>query len=247
MKAMILAAGRGARMRPLSDRRPKPLLETGGKPLIVHMLEGLRRAGITDVVINHAWLGQRIMDALGDGRRFGVAIRYSPEPVAALDTGGGLVRALHLLGPEPFIAVNGDLYTDFPFSRLPANPAGLAHLVMVRNPNYHPRGDFWLRGGTLLPDVAGAVSGAERLTFAGIGVYRPELFELGLVAGGVAPASGSKGERFGLAPLLTAAMNGTNVSGERYDGAWFNVGTPDQLSELGAFLRAGLPGHPARP
>jgi len=252
MKAMILAAGRGERMRPLSDGTPKPLLCAGGKPLIVHTLERLTQAGIQDVVVNHAWLGQRIVDFLGDGRRFGVTIRYSPEPLGALETGGRLARALPLLGTEPFVAINGDVYTDFPLSCLPTVPHGLAHLIMVENPDYHPHGDFLLRDGHLFVAPAEeerAVGTGNRLTFAGIGVYRPELFDLGLSAGAneTRPTRGTAAGRFGLAALLSAGMAKSQVTGERYDGAWFNVGTPSHLCELDNHLGEGLPGRPARP
>jgi MurNAc alpha-1-phosphate uridylyltransferase len=226
MRAMILAAGRGERMRPLTDARPKPLLDAGGKPLIAWHLERLARAGVRQVVINHAWLGSMIEQALGDGERFGLSIRYSPEP-AALETAGGIAQALALLGTKPFLVVNGDIFTDFDFAALAdraeqlATGAALAHLVLVDNPLQHPHGDFALDGGLV------AENGAHRLTFSGIGVYRPELFH------GIAP-----GSRAQLAPLLREAMRVREVSGEHFSGCWLDVGTPERLAALDAALRA---------
>jgi len=211
---MILAAGRGERLRPLTDHTPKPLLEAGGRPLVEHLLCSLVAAGFDDLVLNHAWLGERIEAALGDGTRLGARLRYSSEPEGALESGGGIRRALPLLGPGPFLVVNGDLWTDYPFARLQRTPAGLAHLVLVPNPPHHPHGDFGL-------DAAGRVVGAgrARLTFAGIGVYRPALFD----------AAGEA--RFPLAPLLRAAAARGEVTGERHDGVWIDVGTPARLAE----------------
>ncbi len=220
MKAMILAAGRGERMRPLTDRTPKPLLTVGGKPLIQYHLEALARAGVRDIVINHAHLGAQIEQALGDGSRFGVLIHYSPEPEGALETGGGIFQALPLLGPAPFLVVNGDIWTDYPFERLPERPQGLAHLVLVGNPPHHPQGDFALHDGQVLED------GGHRLTFSGIGVYVPALF------------AGCEPGRFPLAPLLRRAMAGGQVGGEHYRGRWVDVGTPGRLAELDAMLSA---------
>jgi N-acetyl-alpha-D-muramate 1-phosphate uridylyltransferase len=216
MKAMILAAGRGERMRPLSDAVPKCLLEVRGKPLIVWLIEALARAGVGEFVINHAHLGHMIEAALGDGRPFGVAIRYSPE-AEALETGGGITKALPLLGQAPFLAVNGDIFCDFDFPGLVARSLGpnLAHLVLVENPSHHPRGDFALRGAQV------ADTGDPKLTFSGIGLYRPELFA------SIKP--GSKGQ---LAPLLRAAMARGLVSGEMHRGEWHDVGTPQRLTEL---------------
>lgn len=165
---MILAAGRGERMRPLTDHTPKPLLQAGGRPLIAYHILALAAAGFCDVVINHAHLGTQIEQALGDGSRFGVSIHYSPEG-QALETGGGIFRALPLLGPGPFLVVNGDIWTDYDYTRLPSEPAGLAHLVLVDNPPHHPRGDFALAGQRV------ETEGPALLTFSGIGVYRPEL------------------------------------------------------------------------
>lgn len=221
MKAMILAAGRGERMRPLTDFTPKPLLEAGGKPLIAHHLEALRSAGIREVVINLAHLGEKIRAALGDGRALGLTITYSREPQGALETGGGILQALPLLGSGPFVVVNGDVWTDYPFSRLPVSPPGLAHLVLVDNPPQHPEGDFALCGERIMS------GGTLLLTFSGISVLRPELFAQ------CAPG------RFPLTPLLRQAMAQGQVSGEYYGGAWFDIGTPQRLAWLDAELRHG--------
>lgn len=219
MKAMILAAGRGERMRPLTDTVPKPLLPAGGKPLIVHLIERLRGGGFCDLLINHAYLSQQLLSALSDGRSLGVRIRYSAEPPDALDTGGGILNALPILGRSPFLVVNGDVWTDYPFQRLAKEPPHLAHLVLVDNPAHHPEGDFAL--------VDGKVHhlGRSRLTFAGIGVYRPELFD------------GQEGGRFPLAPLLREAAIRGEVSAEYYRGQWNDVGTPQRLKELDLRLR----------
>jgi len=218
MKAMILAAGRGERMRPLTDDIPKPLLRVHEKALIEYHIEALQRAGVRALVINHAHLGAQIEAALGDGTRFGVRIRYCPEPPGALDTGGGIFNALPLFDDEPFIVVNGDIWTDFPFARL-APPAGLAHLVLVDNPPQHPAGDF------VLNDRRVDAEGGARLTFSGIGVYRPALF-----------ASCRPG-RFPLAPLLRNAMRDAQVTGEHYRGLWMDVGTPERLAQIRAMAR----------
>jgi MurNAc alpha-1-phosphate uridylyltransferase len=226
MKAMILAAGRGERMRPLTDHCPKPLLEAGGKPLIVWHIERLAAAGCRDLVINHAHLGAMIEAALGDGSRFGVHIRYSPEG-SALETAGGIARALPLLGDGPFIVVNGDVFCDADFSALGQAAAGLrndgplAHLLLVANPAHNPAGDFGLLGDGLVAD-----QGGERLTFAGLGAYHPALFA------GLSPDAPAK-----LAPLLRAAMARGQVRGSRLDGRWVDVGTPQRLHELDTALR----------
>ena len=221
MKAMILAAGRGERMRPLTDATPKPLLRAGGRALIEYHLENLARAGITDIVINHAHLGAQIEDALGDGAHHGVRIRYSPEPEAALETGGGIHQALSWLGAGPFLVVNGDIWTDFDYRNLPHDFAGQAYLVLVDNPEQHPEGDFHLRA-----DGRIAESGTPRLTFSGIGLYRADLF-----------AACTPG-RFPLAPLLRAAMRHGTVCGVHYTGQWWDIGTPQRLAELDQRLRA---------
>jgi MurNAc alpha-1-phosphate uridylyltransferase len=216
MKAMILAAGRGERMRPLSDAVPKVLLEVRGKSLIAWSIEALARSGVREIVINHAHLGHMIEAALGDGRRFAVAIRYSRE-AEALETAGGIAQALPLLGDEPFVAVNGDLFCDFDFSGLVGTglEQNLAHLVLVANPPHHPQGDFALNGTQV------AEAGQSKLTFSGIGLYRPELFS------SIRP--GSKGQ---IASLLRAAMAHGLVSGEVHRGVWHDVGTPTRLSAL---------------
>jgi N-acetyl-alpha-D-muramate 1-phosphate uridylyltransferase len=218
MHAMILAAGRGERMRPLTDETPKPLLEVGGKPLIVYLIEGLAAAGFSQLVINHAHLGDRIERNLGDGARWGLEIRYSPEN-PALETGGGIFRALPLLGPEPFLVVNGDIWTDMDFSRLRLSAGRLAHLVLVDNPAHHPRGDFTLHGA----DVR--TQGEPRYTFAGVGLYRPDLFR-GCVPG-----------VFPLAPLLRSAVSKGRVSGEHFAGRWLDIGTPARLQALDQMLK----------
>ena len=222
MKAMILAAGRGVRMRPLTDARPKPLLAAGGKPLIAWQLEKLARAGFTDAVINHAHLGHMLEAELGDGARFGLAIRYSPEP-EALETAGGIALALPLLGTAPFLVINADIYSDYDFAAL----AGLelqdrlAHLVLVDNPPQHPRGDFALEAGSVHE------TGARLLTYSGIGVYAPRLFG-GIPAGAKVP----------LAPLLRKAMAAGRVSGEHFRGRWHDIGTAERLQALDTELRA---------
>lgn len=235
MKAMILAAGRGERMRPLTDNTPKPLLLVAGKPLIQWHIEALRRAGFTDIVINHAWHGRQIEDTLGNGAQLGVNIVYSAEGASGLETGGGIFRALPLLTKElltdevltgeasgaPFLVVNGDIVTDFDFSRLPRQITGLAHLVLVPNPEHHPQGDFALHNGKVKAE------GEPRLTFSGIGVYSPQLFAQ--CTAGVFP----------LAPLLRQAMQRGQVSGEYHPGAWLDVGTPARLTEAESLLDPG--------
>jgi MurNAc alpha-1-phosphate uridylyltransferase len=211
---MVLAAGRGERLRPLTDRLPKPLLAVRGKPLIVWHLEALARAGVREVVINLSWLGTLIRDTVGSGERFGLTIQFSEEPAGALEAGGGIFQALPLLGSAPFLVVNGDTYTDLDFARLAIGPTALAHLVLVPNPEHHPRGDFALRAGEVL------ATGEPRYTYAGIGIYRPELF-----------AQCAAG-RFPLLPLLLAAIAARRLSGERYDGAWTDVGTAARLAAL---------------
>ncbi len=214
MKAMVLAAGRGERLRPLTDHTPKPLLAVRGKPLIVWHLEALARAGVREAVINLSWLGESIRQSLGNGNQFGVQIQYSEEPAGALEVGGGIHHALPLLGDPPFIVVNGDTYTDLDFGRLAIGPDALAHLVLVPNPEHHPAGDFVLRGGEVSPGAG------PRLTYSGIGVFRPELFAR-CVAG-----------RFPLLPLLQEAITARRLSGERYDGHWTDVGSVQRLKAL---------------
>lgn len=218
-KVMILAAGRGERMRPLSDTVPKPLLEAGGKPLIVHLIERLVTAGLPDLVINHSHLGEQIEKYLADGARFGARIRYSHEAGGGLETGGGIFKALSLIDTDPFVVINGDIWTDYPFAHLPTRLTGLAHLVLVDNPPQHPRGDFSLHDGKVHAEDA------PRLTFSGIGVYARALF------------ADCRPGKFPLAPLLRAAMVRGQVSGEHYTGRWSDVGTPQRLNELDRELR----------
>lgn len=217
MNALILAAGRGERMRPLTDHTPKPLLRAGGRALIEYHLSALVAAGFTDIVINHAHLGAQIEQALADGRRYGARIRYSAES-EALETGGGIANALPLLGDAPFLVVNGDIWTDYPYAHL-SPPAGLAHLVLVDNPSHHPGGDFALDGERVCEQ------GEPMLTFSGIGIYRPQLF------------AGCRPGKFPLAPLLRRAMAQGAVSGEYYAGRWFDVGTPQRLQQLDEWLQ----------
>ena len=232
MRALLLAAGRGERMRPLTDTTPKPLLQLAGKALIEYHFERLAAAGVRYVVINTAHLGGQFPEALGDGARWGLRIRYSHEGGEPLETGGGMLHALPLLGSdEPFIAISADLYTDFDYAALPARPAGLAHLVMVDNPSYHTAGDFVLRDGLLRSE------GAPRLTFGNIGVYRPALFDHWREVLGDEPGAAATPPRFKLAPLLLAAMRAGRISGEHYAGRWHNLGTPQELAALDAQLR----------
>jgi len=218
---MLLAAGRGERMRPLTDRRPKPLLEAGGNTLIGHLLSALARAGHRQLVINTAHLGEQLVEALGDGAGMGLSIRYSREPHGALDTGGGIVNALPLLRTDPFAVVNADIWSDYPFDALPTAIGGLAHLVLADNPAHHPQGDFLLEGSCVRNPEAGLAA----LTFTGIGVYRRALFSARLP------------RRFPLVELLRPAADSGDVSGEHYQGRWFDVGTPQRLQELDAYLR----------
>jgi len=223
VKAMVLAAGRGERMRPLTLERPKPLLEVGGLPLIVHHLHALAMAGFRDVVVNLSWLGPQIRSALGDGSRYNVRLAYSDEGPEPLETGGGIFRALPLLGPAPFVVLNGDVWTDYPYAKLRESlrPADLAHLVLVPNPAHNQNGDFVLRAGRIVEEPG------ERLTFSGVGVYRPELF------------AGCADGIFKLAPLLRGAAKAGRVSGELHDGEWLDIGTPQRLAELDQRLRGG--------
>ncbi|MFM5867087.1 N-acetylmuramate alpha-1-phosphate uridylyltransferase MurU [Aeromonas caviae] len=220
MKAMILAAGRGERMRPLTDLLPKPLLAAGGKPLIVHHIEKLKAAGVTTLVINHAWLGHKLVAALGDGSALGVSIHWSAEE-SALETAGGIVQALPLLGCEPFLVINGDTWLDLDYRALVNQPLGddLAHLWLVPNPLQHPQGDFSLQAGRVLDTPA--------LTFSGVGLYHPAAFA-GL------PCGARK-----LAPLLRDWMAQGRVGGSLLAGEWRDIGTVDRLRELDEQLLAG--------
>ena len=227
MKAMILAAGRGERMRPLTDFTPKPLLKVGAKPLIVWHLERLAQAGFKEVVINHAHLGGQIEQALGNGSLWSMHIQYSPEQ-QALETAGGIANALPLLGEQPFLVVNGDIYTEIdfaPFANLAHSLSpNLAHLLMVDNPPQHPQGDFAIVDGRL------SESGATQLTFSGVGVYHPSLF-----------ASVGRGQAAKLAPLLRQAMAKQLATASYYDGIWHDIGTPERLHNLDQQLKTRGP------
>lgn len=221
VRAILLAAGRGERLRPLTDTLPKPLVEVAGKPLIVYHLEALARAGIRDVVINLSWLGQKIRAALGDGSRFGVQIAYSEEGPVPLETGGGIHRALPLLGTAPFLVVNSDVWTDMDFGRVLTLEEGAdARLMLAPNPPHHPRGDFGLEADLVVERAAG------RFTYTGIGIYRPELFA------GCAPG------KFPLLPLLQRAIAARRLRGELYRGEWLDIGSADRLASLDARERA---------
>ena len=219
MRAMILAAGRGERMRPLTDTLPKPLLKVGGKMLIEYHLEKLKTAQVTEVVINHAWLGEKIEQALGDGSRYGLNITYSAE-TEALETAGGIVNALPLLGSTPFIVINGDIFCDVDFSSLRVPISGLAHLILVDNPAHNKDGDFAV-------SASGSVNqtGNNKLTFSGIGIYHPDLFK-----------NKPQGKR-ALAPVLRQAMDNHLVTGSHYQGIWHDIGTPERLTELDLYLK----------
>ena len=221
MKAMILAAGKGERMRPLTLTTPKPLVRAAGVPLIEYHLRALAAAGFNEIVINHAWLGQQIEDHLGNGSRFGLSIQYSPEG-EPLETGGGILRALPLLGDDAFVVVNGDIWTDYDFSVLHQPINGLAHLVLADNPPHHPNGDFTLIDGK----VQDGEPDAQTLTYSGIAVLHPQLFD------------GCSDGAFKLAPLLRNAMANGEVTGERLKGHWVDVGTHERLAEAEALIEA---------
>ena len=230
--ALIFAAGLGERMRPLTDRTPKPLLKVGGKPLIVWHLEKLAAAGVHYVVINTSHLAEQFPDTLGDGSRWGLRIRYAYEGTTPLETGGGMLNALPLLGSEPFIAVNGDICCDADFAALPSEPTGLAHLLLVDNPVQHPHGDFALDAQGIVHD-----EGDARLTFSGIGVYRHELLRNWRDVISAEAGAEAQPPRFRLVPLLRAAMATSAISGDHYHGAWTDVGTPERLAQLETALR----------
>ena len=226
MKAMILAAGRGERMRPLTDHTPKPLLPVAGKPIIVHTINQLVSAGYDEIIINHAHLGQQIEDDLGNGEKFGAVFHYSPEGDAALETAGGIINALPLLGNEVFLVVNGDIATDFPFAELKKQKVDLAHLVLVDNPEHHAQGDFALTTtGKVIED------GSELLTFSGIGLYHPDLFAQTL------PGKSKLG------PLLRQAISHDRVSGQKHTGFWMDIGTPERLTELDFYYMQKAKSH----
>lgn len=234
MRALVFAAGLGERMRPLTLTTPKPLLDAGGKPLIVWHLEKLAAIGVEDVIVNTSWLAPAFPQALGDGSAWGLRLRYAYEGPTPLETGGGMWNALAELSPDgaPFLAVNGDIWTDYDFARLPREPEGLAHLVLVDNPTHNTRGDFALDGHRVRSD------GDPRLTFSGIGIYRRALFDDWRAIVGDAPGAADTPPRFKLAPLLRAAMQRDGVTGEHHRGAWTDVGTPERLQALDASLRA---------
>lgn len=215
---MILAAGRGERMRPLTDHTPKPLLSIAGKPLIVWHLERLAQAGFAEVVINHAHLGSMIEAELQDGAQWGLHIQYSAEAVA-LETAGGIANALDLLGDNPFLVVNGDVFTDIPFASLKLTPGNLAHLVLIDNPPQHAQGDFAFANEKI------QLEGEPKLTFSGVGVYHPALF-----------AGIKRGEPAKLAPLLKQAIVDGKVSAEHFKGVWHDIGTPERLMALNQHL-----------
>ncbi|MEO7773612.1 MAG: N-acetylmuramate alpha-1-phosphate uridylyltransferase MurU [Steroidobacteraceae bacterium] len=227
MRAMVLAAGRGERMRPLTDHTPKPLLQVGGQPLISYHLKALARAGFADVAINLSWLGAQIPAALGDGAQFGLRITYSDEGSPPLETGGGIFKALPLLGAEPFLVVNGDVYADVDFTSsavLGIGADALARLVLVPNPPQHPKGDFHLEQGRIVE------FGGERLTYSGIGVFRRELFD------------GCEPGRFALLPLLQRAREAGRLEGVLHTGIWLDVGTPERWASLDRLLNGQRPG-----
>jgi MurNAc alpha-1-phosphate uridylyltransferase len=219
MRAMILAAGRGERLRPLTDTTPKPLLDLAGRPLVEYHLERLSGAGFREIVINLAHHGKLIRDTLGDGRSWGLNIHYSQEPPGALDTGGGIQNALPLLGDSPFAVVNGDIFCDYPLARLRAVKCDYAHLVLVANPAHHPGGDFGLQGGYVTQE------GQAKHTFSGISVYHPRFFE------------SAPGGRHSVVPMMTAAMALKRVTGELYKGLWHDIGTVERLELVRGLLR----------
>ncbi|MEJ8569782.1 N-acetylmuramate alpha-1-phosphate uridylyltransferase MurU [Elongatibacter sediminis] len=216
MRAMILAAGRGERLRPLTDRTPKPLIEVAGKPLIEWHIERLAQAGFREIVINHGYLGEQLPRVLGDGSRWGLGIHFSEEPPDALETGGGIFQALPQLGGGPFLVVNSDLWTDYPLARLRAIKCDQAHLVLVPNPPHNPDGDFALQGARVRN------AGSPCLTFSGIAVYHPRLF------------AGCEPGRFPIVPLLRHAIDTHLVTGECYRGTWLDVGSPERLEAVRA-------------
>lgn len=218
---MVLAAGRGERMRPLTDTLPKPLVEVAGKPLMVYHLEALARADIRQVVINLSWLGERIRAALGDGARYGVRIEYSDEGPVPLEAGGGIHHALALLGPDPFLLVNGDIWCDMDFGEMPLLPEEAdALIVLAPNPAHHPRGDFGLEGDRVIE------RDTDRLTYTGIGLYHPRFF------------AGCSPGRFPLLPLLKRAIGAGRLRGAVHQGEWFDIGSPERLAWLDAETRA---------
>lgn len=223
MKAMILAAGRGERMRPLTAHTPKPLLPVAGQALIEHTINQLVAGGFTEIVINHAHLGQQIEAHLGDGSRYGAHLRYSPEGVQGLETAGGIIKALPILGDAPFLVTNGDIATDFPYATLNNKAVDWAHLVLVDNPEHHPLGDFGVTPAGIVAEDC-----LPQYTFSGIGVYHPRLF-----------ADLPEGSRK-LGPLLRAAMAQQRVTGQVFSGFWMDIGTPERLQALALHWQAGV-------
>lgn len=218
MKAMLLAAGRGDRMRPLTDRIPKPLLKVNGKPLIQYSIENLVQAGFKEIVINVAYRGSQIIEALGNGQQFGAKIVYSNEGEHGLETAGGIINALPLLGQQPFIVINSDITCTFPLEKLRTQPLKLAHLVLVENPEFNLRGDFSLASNGQL-----STAHYNRYTFTGIGLYHPKLFENYPI------------EKRKLGPILKSAADAGDVSGEKFNGLWMDIGTPQRLEALGNY------------
>ena len=222
MKTIILSAGRGERMQPLTNTTPKPLLKAGGKRLIEHSIEALVDAGFNDIVINYAHLGEQFPSILGNGSHYKATIQYSNELAGRLETAGGIVNALPLLGNEPFLVVNGDIWTDYPFHQLNAvslNTDLLCHLVLVNNPEHNPTGDFALKSGLL------SETGQQKFTYSGIGIYHPALF------------AGLKPEPKPLKPLLMKAIDAQQATGERYNGQWSDIGTVERLETLSQQLK----------
>lgn len=213
MRAMILAAGRGERMRELTKHVPKPLLRVGDKHIIEYAIENIKCAGISDIVINTAYHGEQIKQALGDGKRYGVNISYSEEP-ERLEVGGGILNALPMLGKDPFLVVSGDVITDFPLAELPRDPKGLAHIIVVDNPTFHPTGDFGLREGFI------DMQAQPRFTFANIGVYRPEIF------------TSQKPGYFAWSKVMFPLIEQQQVTGQHFQGNWHNIGTPEDLEVM---------------
>jgi len=256
MRALVFAAGRGERMRPLTLRTPKPLLEAGGKPLIVGHLEKLAALGVREVVINTSWLAERFVPALGDGAHWGLRLHFVDEGPEPLETGGGMLNALPLLGEAPFLAIAGDVWTDFDFSALPREPGGLAHLLMVPNPEHHGGGDFVLgEDGRLRLAAATAATSSntttsanaaaasecvpEILTFSGIGLYRRDFLDGWRDAVGHAAGADETPPCFKLRPLFEAAIGRGALTGQRHDGGWTDVGSPERLAALDRSLRGG--------
>lgn len=233
MKAIIFSAGKGERMRPLTLTTPKPLLVAGGKPLIVWHLERLAAAGFSEVVINTSWLGEQFEPALGNGDRWGLRLHFIDEGAVPLETGGGILHALPLLGDAPFLVINGDVWTDVDVATLPRQPKGDAHLVLVDNPVQHPRGDFILRADGTVSDEGDA----PRLTYAGVGVYRPSILDGWRKVIGATEGASANPPQFGLAPLMRHAMASSRVTGQHHRGKWTDVGTPERLADLDATLR----------